>query len=124
MVCQEQTGFFLLWFLPPFWAKLPVMTRDEVAAIVSEHNPDALLADGFEDAFIGVAQRCGQPTLALYDYDKGVEVLMNRDGMDESEAEEWMSFNVLGAWAGDQTPLWFFRGSTDLADAPLHPAGL
>lgn len=82
------------------------MTRDEIADMVSEHNPEALLADGFEEAFVGVARRCGQPTLAVYDYALGVKVLMTRDGMDEGEAEEWMEFNVLGAWMGEHTPLW------------------
>ena len=82
------------------------MTPDEIADLLSDENPSALLADGFEDAFVGVARRCGQPTLAVYDYDKGLEVLMQRDGMTYVDAVEWMGFNVLGAWAGENTPVW------------------
>jgi hypothetical protein len=85
------------------------MTRDEIAAQLSEENPEALLADGFEDAFVGISRRCGQPTLAVYDYKRAVEVLMQRDGMTTEEAEEWMEFNVVGAWAGEHTPVWFVR---------------
>lgn len=81
-------------------------TRDQIADMLEE-NPEALLADGFEDAFIGIARRCSQPSLAVYDYTKGVEILMQRDGMSEEEAVEWMEFNVVGAWVGEHTPIWF-----------------
>ncbi len=33
-----------------------------------------LLAYGFEGAFIGVATRCGQPTLAVYSSDKCINI--------------------------------------------------
>jgi hypothetical protein len=34
---------------------------------IADLNPDALLADGFDDAIIGVAERCGQlPTLCAW----------------------------------------------------------
>jgi hypothetical protein len=77
--------------------------------VLCEHNPEALLADGFEAAFVGIAHRCGQPTLAVYNYELGLTVLVERDGMSEEEAIEWMDFNVLGAWAGPHTPLWLVR---------------
>lgn len=37
------------------------MTREEIADLVHGANEDALLADGFEDAFVGLARRtmCG-----------------------------------------------------------------
>jgi len=56
------------------------MTRDEIVEVFADENPEALLADGFEDAFVGVARRCGQPIIAVYDYSLGVKVLMERDG--------------------------------------------
>ena len=34
-----------------------------------------LLADGFNDALIGTGQRANQPTLAVYDTKKCIEVL-------------------------------------------------
>jgi len=76
---------------------------------IAEENPNALFADGFDDALIGMAERCGQPTLAVYDYGKAVEVLRVRDGMEYEEAVEWMDFNVVGAWFGPHTPVWFRR---------------
>jgi len=62
-----------------------------------------MLADGFEEAFVGIARQFGKP-IAIYHRDKCIKVLMTRDGMDEDEAEEFFSFNVEGAWCGEQTP--------------------
>ena len=88
------------------------VTRDEIADLLSTENPSALLADGFEDAFLGVARRCGQPALAVYDYRLGVKVLMQRDAMSYEDAVEWMAFNVLGAWVGEHTPMWLVTPET------------
>lgn len=85
------------------------MTRDELRELVAEENPEAFLADGFEEAFVGFARRCGQPTLVVYDIDKCVEVLMRRDGMSYEEAHEYLEFNSIGAWVGENTPVWFER---------------
>lgn len=79
--------------------------RDAIEAL-REENPEALLADGLEDALVGFARRCGQPTLAVYDVEKAVAVLMDRDGMDYDEALECLTFNSIGAWVGPHTPLW------------------
>jgi hypothetical protein len=87
-------------------------TRDEIAAIMADHNESALLADDLEDAFIGPAIRCGQPTLACYSYAKAVEVLMGRDGLSLEEACEHLDFNVTGAWVGPHTPI-FLMDMTD-----------
>lgn len=82
------------------------MTRDDIAALASDHDFEVLLADGFEDAFIGFAERCSSSPVAVYDYANAVKILVNRDGMSEEEAEEYLQFNVLGAYVGEQTP-WF-----------------
>ncbi|HLA89211.1 MAG TPA: hypothetical protein VJL28_02120 [Gemmatimonadaceae bacterium] len=84
-------------------------SREDLAALVADENPDALLADGFEDAFIGLARRCGQPTLVTYDTDKCLEILIARDGMTYEEAVEYFEFNVVGAWMGPNTPLYLYR---------------
>jgi hypothetical protein len=55
-----------------------------------------MLADGFEKAFIGTGCRFNI-VVAVYDYSKCVKILMKRDKMSEDEAEEWMSYNVIGA---------------------------
>ena len=84
------------------------MKRNAIADLFAEY-PDALLADGFEDAFAGVAFRCSKQPLAVYDYDQCVDILMKRDGMSYEEASEFFEFNVVGAWMGEGTPLYLCR---------------
>lgn len=79
-----------------------------VKAQLTEENPEALLADGFEKALIGVAQRCGQPSLAVYDVQLAFDILVDRDGLTYEEAAEHMSFNVLGSWNGPHSPVWLW----------------
>lgn len=61
-------------------------------------------ADGFDDAIIGVASRFGQEDIIAYDYDKCCRILVRGDKMSLAEAEEFMDYNVLGAYVGEGTP--------------------
>lgn len=63
-----------------------------------------LLADGFEDAIIGIAEQFGRNEIVAYDYDKCVRILMDRDGMTYEEGVEWMQFNVIGSYLNDCMP--------------------
>lgn len=62
-----------------------------------------LLADGFEDAFVGIGRQFGKPS-AVYDRFKCIDILI-RDGMSEEEAEDYFQFNVEGAYVGENTPI-------------------
>lgn len=75
---------------------------------ITEVNPEALTADGFDQAIVGMAERCSQPALVVYDAQKCIAILV-KQGMSEEEAREYFSFNVLGAWVGPQTPLFLWR---------------
>jgi hypothetical protein len=85
---------------------------EDIRSFAARYNTEALLADGFEDAFIGMAERCSQPAIAVYDAGHCIRILMERDGMNLNEAVEFLDFNVLGAWLGENTPafLWKYRG--------------
>ena len=73
---------------------------------VADNAEEILLADGFEEAFMGLASRFGfEQPVAAYDYEKCIDILMTRDGMDREEAEEYFDFNVIGAWVGELTPI-------------------
>jgi hypothetical protein len=67
-------------------------------------NDGVLFADGFEGAFIGIGVQFTRE-IAIYDYDDCVKILMERDGMDEEEAIEFLEFNVVGAYVGPHTPV-------------------
>ena len=61
--------------------------------------------DGFDSAIIGVGERNNTDSMIVYDYDKMINVLVTRDSMTHEEAEEYLDFNVIGAWIGDMTPI-------------------
>jgi hypothetical protein len=77
--------------------------RDSINEWVEENYPDyeILVADGFDEAFLGVAVQFNTP-MAIYDRKKCIEILM-RD-MSEDEAYEYFEFNVIGAYVGENTP--------------------
>jgi len=77
--------------------------REKIDNWVGEFYPDSeiLIADGFEEAFVGVAVQFDKP-LAIFDRQKCIEILM-RD-MSEDEAYEYFEFNVSGAYVGENTP--------------------
>jgi hypothetical protein len=78
-----------------------VRTRDDLA----EANPDALLADGLEAALVGYTVNHHHPQVAVYDIDKCIEVLVERDGMAPEEADEYLEFNTYCAYVGVNGPL-------------------
>lgn len=52
----------------------------------------ALILDGLNDAIAGESD-CGR---LIYDYSKTIKVFMDRDGMTQDEAIEWVDYNVMG----------------------------
>ena len=65
-----------------------------------------LLADGLDAAFLGVGRRGGQKEVAVYSIPKAIDLLVTRDGMSAEDAEEYLECNSIGAWVGDETPVW------------------
>lgn len=64
--------------------------------------------EAFDEAIIGLASRADGLLVVAYDYMTCLEVVM-RDGMDREEVEEYLEFNVIGAWSGDGTPVFVDR---------------
>jgi len=60
----------------------------------------ATLDDKYEEAFVGIV--CGNDGIlrAVYDYDKMINVL-EREGMDYTEATEFMEYDLFGFWIKD-----------------------
>ena len=76
--------------------------------ILLENYPDEdlLLADGFDDAVIGVAEDFLPKPRVIYSVTKCIKILMERDGMTDEEAFDHFTYNVSGGWVGEQTPIW------------------
>lgn len=78
--------------------------RDQIL----ERYPDTdfifLEPASIDAAIVGVAERLGFGPVVVYDRAKLVKCFMD-DGMDDEGAEEWISFNIEGAYLGEATPL-------------------
>jgi len=72
---------------------------------IEEWDEKMLMADGFDDAIIGIATRCSCPPLIAYSVPKILEVLVKRDKMTYEEAREFFDYNIVGSWAGEYTPI-------------------
>tara|TARA_R110000796_G_scaffold104024_1_gene213593 strand:+ start:1370 stop:1630 length:261 start_codon:yes stop_codon:yes gene_type:complete len=75
--------------------------REEIAAL----NPEALVADGLDDAIVGWGMQCSNLPVVVYNYEKCVEVFMRDNDWGREEAIEWMEYNVVNAWHGAGTPI-------------------
>tara|TARA_R110002050_G_scaffold173699_1_gene306625 strand:- start:315 stop:575 length:261 start_codon:yes stop_codon:yes gene_type:complete len=64
-----------------------------------------LLAEGFEEAFLGPGYRASSEDIAIYNYDACASILVSRDGMSLEEAYEYLDFNVVGSYVGELTPI-------------------
>lgn len=73
---------------------------------LAELNPEALLADGLEDALVGYTLNTHHTHVAVYSYQRCVEILVSRDGMTPEDAEEYLSFNTLCAYVGEHGPIY------------------
>jgi GMP synthase PP-ATPase subunit len=74
-------------------------------AVVLEPHED------FGSCCIGIVD---DPDVRLvYDYDRIVEMFMERDGMSREEAQEWVDFNTVRAIAymGDRRPVLVYAGA-------------
>jgi len=71
---------------------------------VAEQNEEALFLDGYDACIVGVAERFGVGPVAAYDYDAIIEKLV-AGGLTYDDAVEHFEFNIIGAWVGDNTPI-------------------
>ena len=86
--------------------KLGEMKMDEKDRLefIEDNYPNALIANGFDDAIIGIVERYGMNPVVLYNKDKCLKILQKRDGMSESEAIDFYYYNIVGAYMGEHTP--------------------
>jgi hypothetical protein len=65
---------------------------------------ESMLAYGLNDALIGITSGT-YGNVAVYDYDKCVQILMDKQDMTTTEAVEWMEYNVVSSYVGETTPV-------------------
>jgi len=83
------------------------MTRADIEELCRDAEVDLLLADGLDAAFVGWLDGdadIGPPPRAVYSKKLCIECLVAQ-GMDWSQAAEYLEFNTFQAYVGPQTPL-------------------
>ena len=71
----------------------------------SYYDENILVADGFDKAVIGVATDFTEQPRLIYSVEKCIEILMENDEMDYTDAMEYFTFNVSGAYF-ENGPIW------------------
>lgn len=69
--------------------------------IETYYEEDFLIADGFDDALIGVDET---EMRLIYSVSKCIEIL--KEDMDYTDAIEYFTYNVSGGYVGEKTPIW------------------
>ena len=85
--------------------------RSKIDTFCEEHYPDEEIvlfgeADGncYDVVFVGVGRRINQVPVAVYDREKGHDILCEEHGMTSEEAIEFFDYNIIGAGM-DNAPL-------------------
>jgi hypothetical protein len=72
-----------------------------IDSIIETYEEEFLIADGFDDAIIGVEESSMK---LIYSVSKCISILCTY--MNESDAIEYFEFNVKGSYVGEKTPIW------------------
>ena len=81
---------------------------DFIEVAYSDFSDKILLADGFDNAFIGIGENSEGNPVAVYSVEKCLDLLADQfqDQDDpEGDAIDYFEFNVRGAYVGDFTPM-------------------
>lgn len=85
--------------------------------LIEDYAPDAILLTGLDDAIIGIVESFGGGSRILYDKNKIIKILMERDGMSRGEAEEFYDYNILGGYFGDLNPVFLEVNVKSVSDS-------
>jgi hypothetical protein len=77
---------------------------------------NTLIADGFEDAIIGMTH----DKRVLYNAEKMIQILIN-DGLNYEDSYEYLAYNTFGAYMGEFTPIYGYFGD-DMVEADTEEA--
>lgn len=92
------------------------VTRAELARWAEEHATELVFfepPEHFDHAIVGLVHGFGQEPAVVYD-EGLVLAAMAADGMTAEDAEEWFSFNTIGAYVGEATPRFLIRLDDDV----------
>jgi len=76
--------------------------RQLIEDFCKKNDVTCLFADGFDDAIVGLGS-CFNSYKVIYDKKRVIQILSQ--DMTEEEALEYFSFNIIGAYVGEETPV-------------------
>ena len=79
------------------------MTDQEIRDYLSEIDDEIVVLDGFDEAIIGLDTN----NRLIYDHDRMVETMMERDSCTEEDALEWIAYNTIPTcdYLGEKGPI-------------------
>lgn len=81
---------------------------DLIEVSYPDYTDKILLADGFDEAFVGVGENSEGNPVAIYSIEKCLNILAEqfKDQEDpETDAIDYFEFNVRGSYVGEFTPM-------------------
>jgi hypothetical protein len=89
----------------PLGPRTPSSNTEKILEWIDETFDVVIYPDGFADCIVGVGERYGGPPVAVLDLEKML-AKMEKGGMTREEAIEYFEYNILGAYVGEQTPVY------------------
>jgi len=86
-----------------------------------------ITADGYDEAFVGVADRYGKEPVAVYSYEMCIQILVRDHKMSHEEALEYFEYNTIGAFYDENQPIYIhfsehiFKPVKTTRDSHLKP---
>ena len=81
-----------------------MFSREDTWALLEDE--ECLIADGFDEAVIGIS--FGACPVAVYSVQKIIDILIEDDEMDVSDAIEYFEYNIAGSYLGEKTPIFVY----------------
>jgi hypothetical protein len=72
--------------------------------LLKELNPDSLQLIGFDKAILGITDNGN----IVYDIEK-IKSILIKQGMDVHDIDEYIEFNIFGAYLGEFTPIYMYK---------------
>lgn len=69
-------------------------------------DEECLVADGFDDAVIGILY--GDHSKTVYSVSKMLDILTADEEMTREDAVEYFEYNIAGAYLGEKTPIYVY----------------
>lgn len=82
---------------------------EQIDQLSEQYDVPFVVLDGFEDAIVGVGEQVGGKPALIYDYEQCVEILMDRDDMEKTEAVEFLEHNTINVHYSDEAANPIFR---------------